>query len=174
MTSKKSIHLKPFKKEHVVLLQTWADTEEELVQFAGPVFKFPLTEEQVAHYLEDQNRAVFLVEEAQNKVAIGMGEIFIVNAETRRLCRITVGNKQYRGKGFGQAIITTLLEKSFSDKAVNTVELNVFEFNTTAIKCYTACGFTITPNNIRIIDVNTQKWNLLNMKISREKYFFEA
>ena len=164
------IRLIPFTKEHFKFLKNWAQNEDELFQFAGNTFTFPVTEEQVEKHLEDNNRKVFLVEEAQNNVAIGMGEILKVDVETRRLCRIIVGNKNYRGKGIGQKIINALLEKSFSEKAVNLVELNVFDFNTAAIKCYSNCGFTTTPNNIRVIEVNSKKWNLLNMTISRNKF----
>ena len=46
------IELKPFTENDFEIFKAWAANAEELFQFAGPVFSFPLTDEQLRNYLK--------------------------------------------------------------------------------------------------------------------------
>ncbi len=73
---------------------------------------------------------------------MGMGEIVAVSENTVRLCRILVGT-DFRGRGIGQHLTLALLQEAFSDPHIQRVELNVYDFNQAAIRCYERCGFGI-------------------------------
>lgn len=51
------IELKPFTEEDFEVIKSWVGNAEELFQFAGPIFSFPLTDIQLRKYLqmEDKN-----------------------------------------------------------------------------------------------------------------------
>ena len=48
------IRLEPFTNNDFLRLINWMCSERELVQFAGPIFSYPLTENQLAEYLNKE------------------------------------------------------------------------------------------------------------------------
>ena len=160
------IRLGPFAKADFNKLISWVDSEEDLIQFAGPIFKFPLTERQLEKYLEDKNRFAFKVIETDPEQTIGHCEIYLTE-ETAKLCRILIGEKSFRGKGLGLQIVNDLLEISFAHFDRPFIELNVYDWNVGAIKCYEKAGFAINKNKTSIIEVKGMLWNSLNMTIDK-------
>ncbi len=164
------IELKPFREEDFEALISWVGSEELLVQFAGPIFKYPLTVAQLEKYISDENRYVFkVINPEANGIAIGHAEIFLVTPTAARLCRILIGDKSYRGKGVGQEIIKQLIDQSFEYLNAETIELNVYDWNTSAIKCYEKVGFEVNPNTINTTEVNGVTWTAINMVFPKPK-----
>jgi len=110
-------------------LKLWISNEEELVQFAGPIFTFPLTDEQLYKYIDDPNVNAFKVVESETNLTIGHAEVYCNDDQIPKLCRIIVGDKKYRGKGIGQQIVKKLLQISFNQFSAKKVELNVFDWD---------------------------------------------
>ena len=46
------IELKPFTENDFPIFKSWIHSEEELFQFAGPIFTYPLTDEQLTKYIK--------------------------------------------------------------------------------------------------------------------------
>jgi RimJ/RimL family protein N-acetyltransferase len=163
------IKLVPFEENDFEKLISWIDNEESLVQFAGSVvFKYPLTKEQLAVYISDDKRLAFKVVEVETNKTIGHAEIYLVNSDIVRLCRILIGSKEYRGKGIGQQIIQQLKNYSFDKFNAEIVELNVYDWNISAIKCYEKVGFKINPSGISTTEVNGNSWTAINMRTKKE------
>ena len=139
------------------------------MQFAGPAFIFPLTTEQLDNSLNDPNRFAFKVIEQNNKAIIGYAEIYL-SQESAYLGRILIGDPQARGKGLGQQIVSCLLDYAFNVLEQTKVQLNVFEWNTGAIKCYEKTGFCINPDKKVERTVNGQIWIALNMTIDEQSW----
>ncbi len=55
---------------------------------------------------------------------------------------ITIGRKDYWGKGYGADVVNQLTELCFNSLGVKRVYLKVLPSNARAIKCYEKCGFT--------------------------------
>src|SRR5450432_1415217 len=109
-----SIRLDKFDKENYADLISWVDSEETLMQFAGPVFKFPLTPEQLDISLSDQNRIAFRIVSNETNLSIGHSEIYL-SGSSAKFGRILIGDKEQRGKGLGQQIVNLLLAYTFSN-----------------------------------------------------------
>ena len=163
------IKLEPFKQEHYLDLISWIPNEEMLMQFAGPGFTFPLTFQQLDASLSDPNRISFNVVSKETNTVIGHCEIY-VSDNSAKLGRILIGDPGYRGKGLGQQIVQSLLHYTFTQLNKPVAELNVFDWNTGAIKCYEKVGFTINPNKKLERKVNDQTWIAINMTIDRSRY----
>jgi RimJ/RimL family protein N-acetyltransferase len=56
---------------------------------------------------------------------------------------IEIGNAEYRGKGYGFAVMSLLMGYAFTVLKLHKVELGVFAFNKHAIKLYEKVGFKI-------------------------------
>lgn len=160
------IKLEPFTKVDFNRLISWIDSEEDLIQFAGPAFTFPLTEYQLQKYLENKNSKPFKIIEQSSQKVIGHCEIYLAETSAK-LCRILIGEKSFRGKGLGLEIVDRLLEKCFKEFNYSLVELNVYDWNTGAIKCYKKAGFVVNPQKSKTIEVNNKTWTSINMFIKK-------
>lgn len=141
----------------------------ELMQFAGPEFNFPLTEEQIEKSLSDKNRIAFRVVNSSNDSTIGHCEICFKD-NFANLGRILIMDPTMRGKGIGKQIVTLLLEFILKNSEQRNVELNVFDFNTNAIKCYEKIGFVINPDKKFVRKIDDETWIALNMKLDLDNW----
>ena len=163
------IKLETFDKDSYEDLISWINSEEQLMQFAGPAFTFPLTKEQLEISLSDQSRCAFKVVNCKTNVAIGHSEIYLTD-HSAYLGRIIIGDKELRGKGLGQQIVNLLLDFVFSKLDQIEVELNVFDWNVEAIKCYEKVGFVINPNKKSERKIKNRVWTAINMTIDKLKW----
>ena len=102
------IKLEPFTKIDFNRLISWIQNEEELIQFAGQAFTFPLTEEQLEKYLDEKRRFVFKITETNFNQTIGHCEIYLTETSAK-LCRILIGEKSFRGIGLGFEVVNLLI-----------------------------------------------------------------
>lgn len=164
------IKLEKFTNIDFERLINWAENEKILVQFSGPIFKFPLTKQQLQKYLTDENSIPFKVIDTESDEIIGHCEIYKSENNVAKLCRIFVGDKKLRGKGIGEKIVNKLVEYCFEQLIVEKVELNVYDWNKSAIKCYEKSGFEINPNKISQIEVKGEMWISLNMLLEKNMW----
>lgn len=159
------IRIEKFKIEDFHSLTEWIKTEEELVQFAGPIFKFPLVKEQIEVYLKDENRTVFKVINIEDESKIGIAELFNSSKEANKIARVLIGDRTIRGKGIGTKLIQKLVEHSFRKDLKKYVSLNVYDWNIAAIKCYERVGFNIADKKAKITKIGNKTWKSIEMKI---------
>ena len=99
------IRLEIFEKHDFTRLISWVDSEKLMLQFAGPIFTFPITIEQLDLYIADKNRYPFKAILSETGEVIGHGEAYNSDNMTAKLCRILLGENKYRGKGLGKEIV---------------------------------------------------------------------
>jgi len=151
---------------------SWIETESFMYQFAGPVFTFPITGNQLAEYISDENRKVFRVINTATDKVIGHGEINRIDRRNKsaRLSRILIADKNERDKGFGTMIINELLRIGFEELNLHRIDLGVFEFNKSAIKCYEKCGFKIEGLLRESFVIDNEFQSVYNMSILRKEW----
>ena len=66
--------------------------------------------------------------------------------------------------------INELLNIAFNSLDKNIVELNIFDWNIGAIKCYQSVGFITNPNKSSTSIVQNKKWNVINMTITKNTW----
>jgi RimJ/RimL family protein N-acetyltransferase len=101
------IKLEYFNKSDFKQLIEWSGDEAFLLQWAGPQFKFPLTEEQITNYLEGSNdinksdKLIFKAIDEQTGTVIGHISIGGIDRENRsgRIGKVLVGKSLERGNG---------------------------------------------------------------------------
>ncbi|MEK6492727.1 GNAT family protein [Myroides odoratimimus] len=153
------IVLKPFTKTDIQLIIDWNFTKEELLQFGGTAFTYPLTEDQVLAFMKVENSLFFKAIDSDNETTIGVGEIVLMENNTTKLARIVVGDRNNRGKGYGQRMMQAFVDYCLNDIQSDSVILNVFDWNIGAIKCYEKIGFTFADVPMRSFDLsNGEQW----------------
>ncbi|SNR39515.1 GNAT family N-acetyltransferase [Lutibacter flavus] len=162
------VKLEHFKSKDLEYLSKWIDNEKDLFQFAGDMFSFPITETQIVKYLNDSNRFVFKV--VYYETIIGQAEIYLEDKFNARLCRILIGDSKFRGKGIGDILINELLRMSFEELKVDRVNLNVFDWNIGAIKCYEKSGMKINKGITKEAKLGEEKWIAINMSINKNEW----
>ncbi|MGE6352643.1 GNAT family N-acetyltransferase [Flavobacterium sp. NPDC079362] len=155
-------------KDYSQLINSIKDARE-LMQFAGPEFTFPLTEEQIERSLSDKNRIAFRVVNVSNDSTIGHCQICFKD-KFANLGRILIMDELLRGKGIGKQILTLLLEFILENSKQRNVELNVFDFNTSAIKCYEKIGFVINRDKKFVREMDSETWTALNMQLDLDNW----
>lgn len=165
------IELEIFENSDFEYLKKWIKTEEELIQFAGPIFKFPLTKKQIEEYLEDEKRKVYRVvfKTENGKKNIGIAELYDFSKNTNKIARILIGEKSVRGRGIGTNLINELVRYSFKEDEKEIVSLNVYDWNIPAIKCYEKVGFVKTSRKPKITIIKGEKWRAIEMEIKLKK-----
>ena len=163
------IEIKKFKEENIENIISWIKNAEDLMQFAGPNLKFPLTESQFQESINNRNLFMFSIFTKTNNELIGHGEIFL-KEKSFALGRILIGKIENRGKGYGKLITEKLLNYGFENFDREKAELNVFDWNISALKTYEKVGFKINPNQKLERQINGKIWTAINMTISKSEY----
>jgi RimJ/RimL family protein N-acetyltransferase len=63
-----------------------------------------------------------------------------------------------------------LVAKAFDELQMTYLELNVYEWNTAAIRCYEKVGFKLNANEIKYSEFDGKKWKALNMTIDHSTW----
>ena len=163
------IRLNKFDKAFYADLISLIESEEELMQFAGPAFTFPLTDEQLDKSLSDKNRFAFVIKDEETNPPVGHAEIYLTE-QSALLSRILISDVKQRGKGLGQQIVHLLLDFTFTNFEQEKAELNVFDWNIAAIKCYEKVGFVINPGQKLERKIKDTVWTAINMTIDKIKW----
>ncbi|MFK7934090.1 MAG: GNAT family N-acetyltransferase [Saprospiraceae bacterium] len=162
------IKLIPFTlNPHAHYLRGWTTGEKDLVQFAGPLFQYPLTEDQIENWIADENRTVFAVLDDFFEGVIGFAELSDYDEKTAKIARVLIGASSERGKGYGTSLITKLVRIAFAEWNKKSVILNVYDWNKGAIRCYEKVGFSFTNRPPIIMEIGGETWNSLEMKIEK-------
>ena len=153
------ITLYPFTQSDFNRLIAWVDSEAILTQFAGPIFQYPLTYDQLYDYIAEPQRHAFNVLHRQR--AIGHAEIMLSEDGIAKLCRILIGRPEDRGKGWGEQIIRVLVDVCWTKYGVKEIELNVYSWNISAIRCYEKVGF------VKRLEASSDDERIINMVLKR-------
>jgi RimJ/RimL family protein N-acetyltransferase len=103
---------------------------------------------------------------------IGHAEINRIDSKNKsaRLCRILIADKSDRNRGYGQMIINKLLKIGFEELNLHRIDLGVFDFNKSAIKCYEKCGFKKEGLLRDSFVIENEFYSVFNMSILREEW----
>lgn len=91
---------------------------------------------------------------------------------TNRTCSIGwfIGEDAHRGRGYGTDMIKLMLDICFLEMDMHRVELNVFEYNTDAIRLYERLGFVREGAERRSVYSMGRRWDEIKMSMLRREY----
>lgn len=163
------ITLLPFEEADFDRFKSWIRSPEELLQFAGPYFSFPVTDEQLKKYIDDPKRRPYKIVSTETNNVIGHCELNFERS-IPRLSRILIADNTERNKGYGKKTINAMLKLLFDDNTYDQADLNVYDWNTSAIKCYEGVGFKINEGATTETSIGIETWKGLNMQITKSNW----
>ncbi len=163
------LHLQKFDKDDYDSLISWIDNEEMLIQIAGRQMAFPVTREQLDISQADPNRNAFSIINTETGKSIGHCELYQMENSVK-IDRVIIGDRSMKGKGLCPQLIGLLLDYGFNIMNQDLVELNVFNWNAPAIRCYEKAGLTKNLEKTMEFETNGEKWIAFNMSIDRKNY----
>lgn len=181
LDSKERIHmirLAYFEKSDFRQLMDWIQDEHLLTNWAGSLFRFPLTEDSLSWYIEGTNQMgtsdafVYKAVDTDTGTTVGhisLGGISIKN-KAARISRVLVGNTAERGKGICQGMIKAVLEIGFAQMGLHRISLGVYDFNHSAIRCYEKCGFKNEGVQRDVLRYKDSWWSLMEMGILEDEW----
>lgn len=172
------IVLEKFQKTDFNQLINWINSEQLLKNWAGDLFRFPLTEASLDWYIADTNEPgisdayVYKAVDRPSGDVVGhisLGGISYKNSSAR-ISRVFVDRVNHGGKGFCQQMIKAVLKIGFEELNLHRIALGVYDDNPQAINCYHKCGFK-TEGVSRDIMLYEGKWrSLIEMGILENEW----
>lgn len=170
-----SLQLRPATVADLLDVRKWIDTPAALLQWAGPVFSYPLDEPQIREHLAgtDQplsaRRAFTAVDEADR--VVGYLELDRIDRENRTasVSRVIV-SPDTRGEGYGGEMVRRAVTVGFDDLELHRIGLRVFAFNDAALACYERVGFTREGTLRDARRHGDEYWSLVQMSILDDEW----
>lgn len=135
--------VRPFCIADAKALMSWASSQDELLQWSGPHFTYPLDEKQLREYAASagQNRHLISVVSSGSDAVLAHAELNILpDHDLGQIRRVAVA-PEARRRGIGTKLMRWLVQFAFMDLHLHRLELVVFSFNWHARRCYEAAGF---------------------------------
>lgn len=86
------------------------------------------------------------------------------------LGRVLIGKPEWRRRRYGKSMVDAVLRYAFNHIGLQTITLGVFDFNTSAIACYTALGFARYEDRPNARQFGEEYWGLIMMHIDRDTW----
>ena len=163
-----------FKRNHIPEVVSWSKDEADLIQWAGTVFSWPLTQTQFRRHLEaaqGEHPTLYPFGLYQGARILGYCELsdYQKRFQAARITRVIIHPKKRR-QGLGQRMLRAVMEHGFCKMGMNRIALGVFDFNQTAIRCYETMGFIREGTLREPVKVGQEFWNCHLMSILRKEW----
>jgi RimJ/RimL family protein N-acetyltransferase len=164
------VRLSPFQQSDFDLFISWIKDEDLLMTIAGHELGFPVTRDQLQGYIEKSDSYAFNVVDDASDKKIGHAQLARTGDRKFKIDKVIIGDESTRGKGLGQLVMRQLLDQAFDNLDAEAVELMVFDWNISGIRCYQKCGFEIEEGPGMPFKIGERTWIALKMTITRRQW----
>jgi RimJ/RimL family protein N-acetyltransferase len=163
-----------FKLKHTRDILSWIKTEVDMVQWAGPVFSWPMTQKQFISHIKAGKAAPptlypFVLLHQNSVVGYCKLSNHNRNSNSATLSRVAV-SPNHRNHGMATFMISNVINFGFNNLCLNRISLSVFDFNEAAIRCYEKIGFCLEGTLRKSAKAVDSYWNCHMMSILRSEW----
>ena len=121
---------------------------------------------------ENQNRDFLEVYHLPTDKHIGHFELKDINLGngTATLAHVTLGERDYRGKGFGKELCILMADYGFNFRNLYRLSVSVHCDNHAAVAAYIKGGFVVEGTIRDVIELNEKRYSLYQMSILRPEW----
>ncbi len=142
------------------------------MQWGGPLLHYPLNNAQLQALLDECGmvppRRKGWMAEVENEL-VGHIELGLDWRNGNAAVQRVIIAPDYRGRGLAEPMLRFAVDQAFSIPGIDRLELNVYSFNTAAIKTYEKVGFIYEGNRRSSTRVGTERWDNVIMSILRSE-----
>jgi RimJ/RimL family protein N-acetyltransferase len=169
-----TIILEAFAPRHFEALAGWFRSDAELIQWAGPTLEFPLDHAQcAAMFAETQGASperLIWTARAEDGRIVGHVQLALDRRNgVGRPARVGIAPAE-RGRGFGHAMMAAVVAHAFAMDGIERLELNVYTFNSAAIRTYEKLGFIREGVRRSCARVGDERWDMAMMGLLKAEY----
>lgn len=151
-------------------IKNWITDERTHAMWCANLIHFPIDKdnfEAVMYEFAERFSDSQYVATSEDGKLIGFFS-YSVNLETNEgMLKFVVTNPEYRGMGYGKAMLKLAVKYAFEITKVKAVHLNVFQENERAKKCYESVGFCERRNEENVFAYKDESWGRCNMIIRK-------
>ncbi|TGD82470.1 GNAT family N-acetyltransferase [Hymenobacter wooponensis] len=171
------IQLEYFTPADFEQLISWIDSPHLLMNWAGPMFNFPLNHDKMEWYLQESNELgqsdVFIFKAIDTNTGNTVGHISLggISEKNRsaRISRVFI-TPEARGNGFARQMLTEVLRFGFEQLNLHRITLGVYDFNTAAIAAYTRAGMQREGVLRDVLKYDDEYWSLVEMSMLQPEW----
>lgn len=151
-------------------LEKWIQDERVHALWCANLISYPLSREALTSALEKSARewrdSAYVATEDDGR-PVGFFAYSVNLAENAGFLKFVVVDNELRGQGYGSGMLKLILEYAFHITGVSSVQLNVFDVNEAARRCYSKAGFTERSTAENVFAYKGESWGRCSMVISR-------
>lgn len=127
-------------------------------------------EKQALQELTQDNHVMGIVDKRTNSVIgnCGLMEVDFIN-RTAEL-GIFIGEKEYRGKGFGEDATNLMLDFGFNALNLNNIWVRIYSYNEASMNLFRKCGFKVIGRRREAKIIGNAKYDEILMDIVASEY----
>lgn len=151
-------------------IKKWINDERVHALWCANLISYPMTEEKLLNILEidatDWSGSSYVATDDNGK-PIGFFAYSVNTFNNSGFLKFVILDNELRGKGYGTQLLKLVLRYAFDITGVSSVQLNVFDSNNIAKKCYINVGFSednFVPNAFTYKD---ETWGRCHMVASK-------
>lgn len=152
-------------------IQNWISDERVHALWCANLIPYPMTSEELQSVLDkdalDWGGCVYVATEDDGKL-IGFFVLAVNVVNNTGFLKFVIIDNELRGKGYGTQMIKLLLRYAFDIAGVSSVQLNVFDANMNAKKCYLKAGFTEDGFSANAFTFKNESWGRCHMVVSKD------
>jgi len=164
--------LTPFTLDDTETLAAWFPDEAALVQWGGADMVFPLDRKQTREFLREAEAdppTRWLFNCVEQGVIVAHAQCALDwRHGVGRLARVAV-NPAFRGRGVAVPFLRMIAQRVFTLPGFERLELNVYTFNTAAIRTYEALGFVQEGVRRSSVRVGDARWDTAMFALLRNE-----
>lgn len=153
-------------------IQKWVNDERIHALWCANIIPYPLTLAEMQAALEkdaqDWGGCAFVATEDDGR-QIGFFVLAVNESNNSGFSKYVIVDNDIRGKGYGSRMIELMLKYAFDIAGVSSVQLNVFDTNNSAKRCYAKLGFMEDSITENAFTFKNESWGRCHMVISKNE-----
>ncbi|MDO4345720.1 MAG: GNAT family protein [Eubacteriales bacterium] len=167
------MQLRPYNHtEDYRYIKKWIDSERTHCLWCANLLPYPLTEKNLKEFLArdaqmNGGTAYIAAQEREHGRPVGFFVYSANRAGQSGFLKLVLMDSELRGRGYGTQMMKLALEQAFADADVLSVQLNVFDVNSAARKCYLNAGFAVLSVKEGTFSYKNECWGKCCMEALR-------
>lgn len=151
-------------------IQNWVTDARVHALWCANLIPYPMTANKLQDILEkdaqDWGGCAYVATD-DDGIPVGFFVLAVNVSSNSGFLKFVIVDNKLRGKGYGTQMIKLMLEYAFDVTGVSSVQLNVFDTNDRAKKCYSNAGFIEDSIEVNAFTYKDESWGRCHMVITK-------